>query len=354
MTLLVEHRLSWTVARYLSGAYSGQIPASFQKRLRAHREYRTRRALAHAAELARLMKIFYAEGIFALSIKGPLLSLQLFGDVAARAGKDLDIFIKPQDIERAHKILWRESYRFAEHDASWTPKQIASYRRWSKDYAYVGLHNRVCIELHWRFFKNPHVFTLTEQGLEGCVVKTQVLGAAICHFDWETNLIYLCCHGAVHTWTRLFWLVDIATLMTKHTSVFDWNAVMDKANTRDARRALLEGVVLAATLLGSPLPEPIEQAAKSDGALQWRLRTSLRKMEALPRFDVVGGLILARRTLKMHSTSKHKIFSATRYWHPSFEDWDMVRLPDRFFGLYYVLRPFLATIRYCRRKWRRG
>jgi hypothetical protein len=54
--------------------------------------------MAKMAELIRLSRLFKAQNLNFIPIKGPLLSWRLHQDVTVRYTNDLDILVKPEDL----------------------------------------------------------------------------------------------------------------------------------------------------------------------------------------------------------------------------------------------------------------
>jgi hypothetical protein len=61
-------------------------------------------------------------------------------------------------------------------------------------------------------------------------------------------LLYLCAHGARHSWFRLKWLVDLPYVL--QSKAWDWPALFAKARRMGCADALLLGLVLSQRLLG--------------------------------------------------------------------------------------------------------
>jgi len=65
---------------------------------------------ALAAELGELLRLFEESGIRALPFKGPVLALDLFGDLALREFVDLDILVPAGEILRATDLIEARGY----------------------------------------------------------------------------------------------------------------------------------------------------------------------------------------------------------------------------------------------------
>lgn len=79
--------------------------------------------LKFTGELISLMNLMKQNGIRAISLKGPILGNEIYGDVSLRTSKDLDILIDCKDIEKVEKILLDRGYKKSGVDFPLTVKQ---------------------------------------------------------------------------------------------------------------------------------------------------------------------------------------------------------------------------------------
>src|SRR5262249_1662838 len=81
----------------------------------------------------------------------------------------------------------------------------------------------------------------------------------------EDELVLICVHGAKHFWERLSWIADVAGLVSRQTGI-DWARAAACAEAVRARVLLHAGLLLAAGVLRTNLPEPISVRAREDTA----------------------------------------------------------------------------------------
>ena len=81
-----------------------------------------------AEELGRLLARFRGDGVEVLAYKGPALAFQVYGDVRARAYRDLDLIVRPDDFDRARAVLLAAGYQAAHEDAARTPPNCCADR----------------------------------------------------------------------------------------------------------------------------------------------------------------------------------------------------------------------------------
>ncbi len=88
----------------LNAALAGSVsvPATARRRLESHCRTVIAHNLALASELAELLELFEQSGVSAVPFKGPAWTQALYGDLARRQIRDLDIFgILPRPREQA-------------------------------------------------------------------------------------------------------------------------------------------------------------------------------------------------------------------------------------------------------------
>lgn len=116
------------------------------------------RSLQNVAELTRIVRAFGEEGVPVLSLKGPALAQQLYGNTALRSSADLDLLIAEQDVPTADRLLRSLEYEgqqplvnhCLEHSGSFGPAaaQLAARFEYDNMYFRPGRYSRV--ELHWK------------------------------------------------------------------------------------------------------------------------------------------------------------------------------------------------------------
>lgn len=167
-------------------------------------------ALQRAGRMAAISKAFSAAGIQHLGIKGPVLSQQLYGDLAARDSKDVDLLIDPTALQQATDVLSSMGFR----DESVHAEDGGSHG--NKHRTFVG--HGVDVEVHTRLLD---VEALLPLSFEAVWSRREIvfLGAvAVPALSMVDTILYLSAHGAQHLWFRLKWLEDIAKIVAMDSS----------------------------------------------------------------------------------------------------------------------------------------
>lgn len=162
--------------------------------------------------LACVMSDFAAHGIRALSFKGPLLALDLYGNLELRYSHDLDILIARTDFPKSCERL--EANGFQEEI---TVLNKTEKRRRKVEGPMGIIHTKffrgdLCIELHWKI---SHRIAESFDAFWERRSQKKLLGQTIhCLGDLD-NISYLICHAAGHGYMRMRWLVDLYILLQR-------------------------------------------------------------------------------------------------------------------------------------------
>ena len=339
-SLLTRHKIMSVACRNLCNDIVGDlIPVETQERLNSHRTETSKRNLILAHELVEIHSIFSARGINAMSFKGPLLAIYVYGDIGLREFGDLDIIIRRDDVEEAAQILLQKGYQ-------WHFDKAPDWRTYFKSHCNITFFQDSkpgnIIELHWKFSQAAYFPTYFESAWEG---RTEVLvaGAAIPTLKKELALVYLCAHGCKHLWSQLKWLCDIYELLQGD---IDWRGVRGEAKARGNIRTLHIGLRLAHSLLGSNIPEEIDRSIDMDP----RGRSLSRQIQERLLSATEAPLGCPRRMLflcGLNETLRGKAWvlrhaaipSFTRLVSPNSRDRGLIRLPRWLWFIYYIIRP---------------
>ena len=344
ITLVDRHRVIPKVYRNLNGLDGNGVPEQIRRSLQNRFERNAKRSLALTAELVRLIKLLKKNGISVVPLKGPVLALQVYGDLGMRHAGDLDLLVAPEHIGQAEQLIRQEGYQSMHPDFSLSPRQQKVYTRQQHHFVYYQDNRKISMELHWRWNSNPYLFQLDMDYVWERGQTIDIAGTRMVTLPVEDLLLYLCTHGAKHAWFRIFWLCDVAELMHRNQSI-DWAQMMKRAAELAVQRPLAQALVLSNLLLESPLPDLFRDYLERDRGAKSLVNVALRiimQPTVLPSRPFTSGYILS----KLHNFSLNRDF---KYKLLVFQgqictipyDWQTVPLPDILFPLYYVLRPFM-------------
>ena len=177
-----------------------ELPVDLKTKLERINQRNKMRMMQLTAELIRIHKLFTENNIDYISLKGPALSQQIYGDYTIRNSRDLDVLVREMDIDKVVLLLNKNRY-----------KQIENInKRVSHDIGFSNLENNIKLELHHRLFSNRYLMPIKED-IFRTAIHVNLSGHSVFVLNQLDNLKYLVYHGEQHSWANLYWIYDINT-----------------------------------------------------------------------------------------------------------------------------------------------
>lgn len=343
--MAVKNRLFPIVYKNLKKLNTGNIDAQVLEKLGADCKNNRLYALLMANELFRVMELLKKHDINTVSIKGPVLSMSLYQDISMRASRDLDILASPPDIAQIDEILSEAGFTKDDKTGRLTFKQERLLKRTFHHYSYRS-SSGIQLEVHWRLSNDYYRMPFDEVWRNQ--KETVLFGRTLKVPDEEENLVYLILHGSRHAWKRLSWLCDINCII--RNKALDWEYVIRRARELGILHLVGQTMLLLKILFRSQLPirPPL---TKKDRRLAKRLA-----FLALPFLNSLDGEAELHSHPLFHAYKKYllvryksidkKVKFLISHFIPNAEDFQAVKLQDRYFFLYYLLR-FLKILKRC-------
>jgi predicted RNA binding protein YcfA (HicA-like mRNA interferase family) len=162
-------------------------------------------------ELIRIHQtIRVSAGVKPIYIKGPLLAEFLYGNVWDRQYSDLDILIRPDQVEAVVRVLKRDGYELKDPLSSHSQDEHFTY---NNDLVLVHPGKTIMLELHIGLYVEQLLDRTNEKLFLNHLERTSFRGVELTILSAEYNFLYLCFHGTKHMYFRLSWLRDIARFM---------------------------------------------------------------------------------------------------------------------------------------------
>jgi hypothetical protein len=344
LDLVVRHRVTPVIHKTLPDLVQ-HVPEHVVGELR--REYRrnAKRALRLSAETVRLIKLLKENGIHAIPLKGTMLALRLHGDMSARYAGDLDLLIDPADMDRADLVIRKFGYARKYPVSNISSTQKALFKRHFCAFEYKSAQAEIKLELHSRLTSSYLIdFPFDYLKREGRNIV--VGGQQIPVLPEAEEFLFLCAHGSLHRWYRLFWLYDVAVYIDHCHGKLDWEEVCERARLLGIRRPFLLGCVMCHLLFNTPLPVPVRISAEKEALLPELMDTSLKSIIAEHRYRITAARFVEFKLFqsRLRSDAFYKLnLHLTSMLGPS--DWEVVKLPSFFLPFYLFLRPFLWAAR---------
>jgi len=307
--------------------------------------------LSLTSELTAISKLFRENHIDLLAYKGPLLALDVYGDIALRQYGDLDFFIRFEDSGRAIGLLEQRGYTLL-HSITDLPTlvELQSTVRSTWEHALYHADRHLMVELQ-PVVSNPTIAVLPpfdelwKHSIERNVWQTPIRGLSA-----EMLLLVLCDHGCRHAWNRLIWLMDIAMLIRRYP--IDWNALKALADQRGAIRMILVALILLNKVFDVPIPQAAHAMMEVDRGVynlanvyHERLLHE-QEMNGSPYDHFLTALLVANQRTGWPFRVHQLLHLVKMAISPTDKEKELLPLPNNLMGLYRIVRPIRLLFKY--------
>lgn len=336
LTLIHEHRV---VGHVSHGVKSKRdiIPLDFQEKLKEARRVQKLKAFDQIKILHQIQRILEDSKIPFVTLKGPVLSQELFDDPTLRMSADLDLIVDPINLFSADKALITQGFVREKPRPSAGRAEVSSYIQAHNNFWYRLNGNGFVIELHWKAYWS-HLFdpSLAASSVCQTALGRQNFPTLASAEKWP----YLLFHAGKHNWLRLRWLLDFQTTAVKSMTR---GPILDAIRNNHANVCLGEMIELSNALFDRNFPASFASSASRLGC-----QICIKGMalgEYYPKtINGYSHLILMRsrfvtllQILKVHIT-------------PRGIDVETLKLPEPLSFLHYILRPYFILSRFVQRK----
>ncbi|RJP39309.1 MAG: hypothetical protein C4547_03625 [Phycisphaerales bacterium] len=200
--------------------------------------YRASVAARNAYQITRMRPVFRelgAAGVECLLLKGAALNLTLYAAPGVRDMSDIDLLIRPGDLEAADGALRAAGCRRGAE-----PVRADFFPRFYYEREYLtGDQPSVRIDLHVRPFRPLwYAATVPDHALWDGSVCVDFGGASLRVPGPADTFLHLCVHAACHGCTQLRWMWDIVLFMDRYRDAADWDAWVRRADDWGVRYAV--------------------------------------------------------------------------------------------------------------------
>jgi len=310
LELAAQHGVRPNLLQALSRLSWIHVPPLMREALVAFQHGHLLRALAVSNELIRLSADFSESGIDFAAFKGPVLAMQLYGDVALREYSDIDIIVPPAQADRAEGVLSAQGYRNTQGDAAFR----RAFLRHQRQYAFVRDDVDAAVDLHWDFSAERLPFPLHAADIWSALQPVAIGGVDIPSLDGEELVLLLAGHGTKEAWRSLGWVCDFAMLVERLPDL-DWPSIHARARRNGSACSILLAAAMAQQLLEQPVapfvlaaldrqPAVLALARELAGRLRRAFPADIERanLEDLMLCDRLGDRILASTKIAMTPT----------------------------------------------------
>ena len=227
LKLAEEERVLPFVAAQLSKRRE-VVPAALAAQVDAIACEEAKAAFFWCAELRGVLRAFGERGIPVVLLKGPSLAERLYGGVALRPSRDLDLLVATQDWARAEEALAAVGF---------------APTRERDDYHRPWMRHTTKLELHFDV-ENPLAFNFYVKAALGRAIPAEFMGERCRLLAPEDELLYLCLHAARHRYERMGLVLDLRFAFERLLTD-DWQPRLEVA---ELNGLLALGLLMAQTL----------------------------------------------------------------------------------------------------------
>ncbi len=210
-------------------------------------------------ELIKILAAFQTHHIPAMPIKGPVLAMTVYGDLACRQFSDLDLLIHEHDIAQARALLARAGFRCIRH-----PQWIEPYLSFAHELDFIRDDGDIHVDLQWRFGKKWLALPITPEHVWKRSRSVCVGGQQLTQPSLEDTALILCIHGYRHFWSRLKWIIDMAAFMNRFGGQLDSAELLERARAGGGVTLLTLGLWLAREIGGAAIPSTLLRCVDAD------------------------------------------------------------------------------------------
>jgi tetratricopeptide (TPR) repeat protein len=269
----LEHGFASFAAHTLARLAPDHIPDDILDAFDALVDQTRRANRALFDELARLLNALAENGIDAIPFKGPILAIQVFGDLGLRQFADLDFLVHAEDLAKTIATLNSLGYRRSEE---LTAAQFALIHRLQGQEIIFGQSSGAVVEPHTRLTSLKMALDIDYPGLWRRARRTSVNGHTFLTPAPEDGLLLLAIHGGKEMWRKLKWAGDFAGFVEAFPHL-DWVVVAERARAQGCLRMLLLATSLARRYFNLTIPQAITIAEREDPAIEPMVRRIVQK-----------------------------------------------------------------------------
>ena len=254
---LLYHRL-----RHLPGVC--RAPQAVMERLKGIYQWHAARNLNLYTKLHEVRESFKREEIPLILLKGAVLADLIYGNVALRPMRDVDILVRRCDLDRVDKLLQQIGYARNE-----TYQTYQWFRQFHHNIPYASADQTLTLELHHHIVPPRAPVTIPAEDLweDACAVAITNEKALV--LSPEKFIVHLCVHLAYDDrfCRALRALTDIAATIAFYNKSIDWTKFLSLVHAYGASRSAHYALWIASRLVDAEVPVAVlERLAAARGS----------------------------------------------------------------------------------------
>jgi hypothetical protein len=348
LQLVLHHRVHPNVYKKLQVLSTHHlIPSFIIETLLKNYQKNIFQMLNFCAEMQVLSKIFSDNNLPLLFLKGPVLALEVYGDLSLRNCSDIDVLVPIQNLHHVEELLISLGYVKDDYiltilnDWKWRHHHITFYHS----------EKQIKVEVHWRLNPGPAKepgFDELWESRRICTFSGNSL-SPIFYLGGEHLFFFLVSHGARHGWSRLRWLFDIHQLLEQD---MDFQKLISLFRKFHSLHLGGQSILLVSSLLSTEIKQELQFVKNARS-----LKLAQEAMFYISQMVNLHNDPLPNEVANYHKqhlfslmSYQQKILFIMSFFYPYHEDSETLPLPKQLHFLYFPLRPFLWVWRKTRKQ----
>jgi hypothetical protein len=239
------------------------VPPAVMDRLKRNYQWHAARNMNLYAKLQEVGDAFAGEKIPLILLKGAVLADLIYGDVALRPMRDVDILVRKSDLDAADELLRRMGY---------TPNETYRPEEWFRNFhhniPYLSRDRSLILELHHNIVPPTAPVTIPAEDLWQDARVVDIMNEEALILSPEKFILHLCVHLAYDDrfYRSLRALSDIAATIAFYKETIDWTKFISHVRAYKADRSVYYALWLAYGLVHAEVPLAVlESLSKSQG-----------------------------------------------------------------------------------------
>jgi hypothetical protein len=270
--------------------------------------------------------------------------LLAYGDLGVKQSWDIDLLVSPDHAAAGRGLLERLGYVLQRPVLD--DREFERFVPFANECVFFNAQLGTSVELHWRLAQNESL--LVGIDVRSPSQEVEFGGGKVRTLADAPLFLFLCAHGAVHGWSRLKWLADLAAFLTRRDQA-EIETLYGEALQLGGGRTAAAALLLCNGLLGLTLSPDFVRVLRSDRSAVALEHLALRCIgydgggsEFGPYSRTGLRLTLSQFTLR---PGRPYFSSALRMWWNSSIDRARIALPPPLIFLHHVIRVPLAVSR---------
>lgn len=253
----IRHRAVTSFCRHLNVLVGEQLPAPVQEEIQEQQRAVRIHNTFLVEELGTVVRRFEEEDLPILTIKGPVLAQEAYGDVAYRQYVDLDVIIPPDRFVEAERLLKSIGYACKPDRAHLSEWQKKMEIRLSGQWPLKRGNGTFSIDLHTRTLPSGYTTTPDFEAFWDRSREIRLNGSVpVRALSAEDMVLTLCHQGIKDQWRVLRHGCDIGEFIRSNPGI-DWKKAVQIARRNGGASVLKLGLFMAQAVLGTSLPTDV-------------------------------------------------------------------------------------------------